>query len=120
MTIAIPVFEDNRKICVSFGRSPEFVLVNLDTMEKQYLENPAVDAQGGAGIKAAGFLVDQNIDVVVTPRLGENAAEVFASAGIQIMESTSDEVDQEIQKYMSNQLKVLSRFHAGFHGKQPS
>ena len=78
MIIAIPVNENNAEpsICVSFGRAPWFLFHNTETGETQTLGNPAANAEGGAGIKAAQFVVDQNANVLITVRGGENAAEV--------------------------------------------
>ena len=48
------------------------------------MENPAAEAQGGAGIQAAQFLVDQGADVLITVRCGQNAADIFGTAGMKI------------------------------------
>jgi predicted Fe-Mo cluster-binding NifX family protein len=120
MIIAIPVYDDNKEICVSFGRSPEFLLVDGQTKEKTYLKNPAADAPGGAGIKAAQFIVDSKADVLLTPRCGENAANVLEGAEVKIFKTETTEVEVELKKYMDGKLEMLSNFHAGFHGKQPT
>lgn len=51
------------------------------------MENPATDAQGGAGIQAAQFLVDNEVNVLITVRCGQNVADMFNTAGIKIYKS---------------------------------
>ena len=53
MKIVIPVDENRETICVAFGRTPYFLVQDTETDQKEYFENPAASAQGGAGIKAA-------------------------------------------------------------------
>ena len=57
MKIAIPLDEEQKNVCVSFGRAPYFLFAGDGKTE--ILENPAADAEGGSGIKAAQFVVHQ-------------------------------------------------------------
>ena len=40
----------------------------------EILDNPAAQAEGGAGLQAAQFLVDQQAEALITVRCGQNAA----------------------------------------------
>ena len=79
MKIAIPLDENRQDVCIVLARAPYFLFREdgVDTV----LENPAAQAQSGAGIQAAQFLVDQRTDVLITVRCGQNAAQVFQAAG---------------------------------------
>lgn len=79
MKIAVPVDEKNidSDICVSFGRTPYFLFYDTDSKEEKYFDNSAINSQGGAGIKAAQKIVDENSDALITVRCGENAADVL-------------------------------------------
>ncbi|MBP7564307.1 MAG: NifB/NifX family molybdenum-iron cluster-binding protein [Candidatus Cloacimonetes bacterium] len=118
MKIAVPVNENHIEsgICPSFGRSPYYLIYTTDTKDEQYLTNPAANSQGGAGIKAAQFLVDQKVNVVLVPRCGDNAAEVLHAAGINIFKSQGESVQENIDAFEHNKLAVLDQFHGGFHG----
>ncbi len=118
MKIMIPLDEDKKNVCVSFGRAPFFMVHDTDTEQTEYVENPGAEAQGGAGIKAAQCVVDHGCEVLITVRCGENAAEVFKAAGIKIYKSTHQMADVEIEAYLENKLEELTHFHAGFHGLQ--
>lgn len=116
MKIAIVLDENQQDICPSFGRTPYFLF--WEDNQEVISENPAANAQGGAGIQAAQFLVDQKADILITPRCGENAAQVFQTAGIRIYKSVGNSARENLNAYLAGNLQELTHFHAGFHGIQ--
>ena len=118
MQIAIPVDEKSldSNVCVSFGRTPYFLIYDVDTKESVFLDNSAAASTGGAGIKAAQTIVDNKANVLLTPRCGENAAEVLKSADIEIFKTTSASVKDNIDAFIDGKLSLLDEIHAGFHG----
>ena len=116
MKIIIPLDENQKDVCVSFGRTPLFLLYDTETKEKECLVNPAAEAEGGAGILAAQFVVDHKAQVLITVRCGENAAEVLKAAGIKICKSAAVDAMENVALYEEGKLEELTRFHAGFHG----
>ena len=116
MKIAIPLDENKMDVCVSFGRAPYFLF--SENGKEEILENPAAQAQGGAGIKAAQFIVDQGANALVTVRCGENAAEVFQAAEIKIYKAEGTSAKENVAACVDNKLAELTHFHAGFHGIQ--
>ena len=118
MKIAIPVDEKSldSNVCVSFGRTPYFLIYDVDTKESVFLDNSAAASTGGAGIKAAQTIVDNKANVLLTPRCGENAAEVLKSADIEIFKTTSASVKDNIDAFIDGKLSLLDEIHAGFHG----
>jgi predicted Fe-Mo cluster-binding NifX family protein len=118
MKIAIPVdgMDMETNVCISFGRAPYFLIYNTETKESLFLENTAAESQGGAGIKAAQLLVDRNVDALLTPRCGENAAEVIKAAHIKIYKTAGLSAKENIHAFISGTLSILEEIHAGFHG----
>lgn len=118
MLIAVPVEKRtlDEGVCPSFGRAPMYVVYNQDLLRVSYLDNPAATAQGGAGIKAAQFLTDHKVNVVIAPRLGQNAADVLLMAGVQIYQSVPEAVSSNLLKLEIHKLAPMTAFHAGFHG----
>ena len=114
MKIAIPLDEDRQNVCLVLARAPYFLF--WSDGEQQTAENPAAQAQSGAGMQAAQFLVDSGISVLITPRCGENAAEVFKAAGIEIYKSANKAAADDLAAYLEGKLEVLDHFHGGFHG----
>lgn len=116
MRIAVPVEENEKEICPSFGRTPLFYFYDTETKEAVIVENDGIHAPGGAGIKAAQMVVDEKAEVVLVPRCGENAAKVLQAAGVKLYESVGLSVEQNIQAFLDGNLIVLTNIHPGFHG----
>ena len=116
MKIAIPMDENKLDVCVSFGRAPYFLFWDSETESSELKENPAAEAQGGAGLKAAQVLLDEKTDVLITIRCGENAANIFKTTGMKIYKAEVSNALENISLYKENKLGELTHFHAGFHG----
>lgn len=118
MKIAIPVDENslNTGVCISFGRAPYFMIFDTDTNKGEFLVNSAAESQGGAGVKAAQSIVDAGADVLLTPRCGDNAVEVFKAAGIKLYKTKDGTAMDNIKAFLASGLQLLTESHPGFHG----
>lgn len=118
LIISIPVDEKSLEtnVCVSFGRAPYFLFYNLDTKEALFVDNSAANSPGGAGIKAAQIIADNKADVLLTPRCGQNAADVLKAADIKIYKSLSASAQDNIDAFIEGKLSLLDEIHPGFHG----
>lgn len=120
MKIAIPVDDKNMEtnVCQSFGRTPYFLIYDTETKESVFVDNSAAASQGGAGIKAAQTIVDNKVSAIITPRCGENAAEVIKSADIKIYKTKDTSVRNNINAFNDGKLLLLEEIHAGFHNHE--
>ncbi|MGD9566918.1 MAG: NifB/NifX family molybdenum-iron cluster-binding protein [Sedimentibacter sp.] len=118
MKLMIPLDENSTKsnVCISFGRSPYFLIFDTDSNESKYIKNTAAESQGGAGIKAAQIIVDNKAEILITPRCGKNAAEVLNAANIQIYKSINESIKDNIDNFTMGKLSILDEVHEGFHG----
>jgi predicted Fe-Mo cluster-binding NifX family protein len=118
MKIAMPVDEKTMEssVCISFGRTPYFLIYDTETKESVFLDNSAAASQGGAGIKAAQAVADSQAGALLTPRCGENAAEVINAAKIKIYKTINDSIKDNIAAFQEGKLSLLDEIHAGFHG----
>ena len=118
MKIAIPVDEKSLEsnVCVSFGRTPHFLIYDTDTQKSVFLDNSAAASTGGAGIKAAQTIVDNKVNALLTPRCGENAANVLKSADIKIYKTAGISAKKNIDDFISGKLSLLDEIHPGFQG----
>lgn len=118
MKIAIPVDERNveTNVCVSFGRTPYFLIYDDETKEYTFLDNSAAAATGGAGIKAAQTIVDSKASILLTVRCGENAANLLKAANVKIFKTSSTSAKENIDDFSAGKLHLLDEIHAGFHG----
>ncbi|MCR5526611.1 MAG: NifB/NifX family molybdenum-iron cluster-binding protein [Lachnospiraceae bacterium] len=114
MKVAIPLDENKIDVCAAFARAPFFLF--WEDGKETVVTNPAAEAQSGAGTQAAQFLVDNAVSVLVTPRCGQNAADVFTAADIKIYKSEKVSAAENISKWQEEKLEKLTHFHAGFHG----
>lgn len=117
MKIAIPADEKLMEggVCPSFGRTPYFLIYDTNTKDELFLDNSAAASQGGAGIKAAQSLIDNKVETLITPRCGENAAEVIKAANIKIYKSIGGSLSDNIEAFHDGKLQLLNEIHAGFH-----
>jgi len=118
MKIAIPVDEKSLETSVgqSFGRTPYYLIYDTVSKESVFLDNSAVASQGGAGIKAAQTIVDNNVNALLTPRCGENAAEVLKAAHIKLYKTIKASIKDNIDALNEGKLSLLEDIHPGFHG----
>ncbi len=118
MKIAIPADEKTLEsnVCVSFGRTPYFLIYDAETKESVFIDNSAATSTGGAGIKAAQMIVDNKATVLLTPRCGKNAADVIKAAEIKLFKTTSASVKDNIDDFINGKLSPLDEIHPGFHG----
>lgn len=117
MKVAIPVNDQSitSGVCQSFGRAPYFMMYDTESKKEEFLENAAAASRGGAGIKAAQFIVDQKVDAVLTPRCGQNAADVLEEADIKLYQTKGESIQENIDAFVGNKLEILGETHPGFH-----
>lgn len=109
MVIAVPSQGKELGSCVSstFGRSQYFILYNTDTMGWMVLDHTEVSKSDNAGIKTAQILVDQHTDVLLSCRLGGNAARVLRADGIRVYRAVQASVGQLLDQYLAGELLPL-------------
>ena len=117
MKIAIPVESKDLQVqlCSSFGRAPFFFVFDSEAKDSFFLENDAINSTGGAGIKAAQYLVDNHVNAVVTLSCGENAAAVLKTANIKIFKAVPASVEKNVEAYFNLELSLLDDVHSGLH-----
>lgn len=117
MKIAIPVENKTLEANVStvFGRANYFLIYDTEREESVFVDNLAQSSAGGAGIKAAQTVVDQKVNALLTPRLGENAADILEAAGIKIYQAINASARNNIDAFGDGKLSLLDEVHAGFH-----
>ena len=91
-----------------FGRTPTFILYNLDEDTWEALKNPAITASGGAGVAAAQFLIDHGAQVVISGRFGPNAHQALDAAGIEMLtfDDNHDTILSVVESYKSGNLSA--------------
>jgi predicted Fe-Mo cluster-binding NifX family protein len=106
-----------------FGRCPTYIFVEMEIADKdrplafEAVENPAINAAGGAGIQAAQFVVERGAQAAVTGNMGPNAFNVFQSAGVPIYLFGGGTVREAVEAFRSGELQSIAdanvQAHAG-------
>jgi len=100
----------------TFCKTPYFLIYDIEAESADFIDNSSASRQGGAGIKAAQSIVDSKVSAILTPRCGQNAAEVLTAAGILIYKTESSSIKESIAAFKEKRLDQLQEIHAGFHG----
>lgn len=120
MIISMPVNEHTieKDIAESFGRAEYFLIYNTETKNEAFIENKASKSPGGAGIVAAQTIVDNRVDVLITPQCGQNAADVLKQGNVKLYKSIKNTAEENIKAFNDGRLELLNKIHPGFHGNE--
>lgn len=87
-----------------FGRAKGFVVVEGDEFE--YVENEKnMQAVQGAGIQAAGNIVNSKVEVLITGNVGPKAFMVLNKAGVKIFIGAKGTVKEALDDFQGGELK---------------
>jgi predicted Fe-Mo cluster-binding NifX family protein len=68
-----------------FGRAPYYLIYDTETGKTESFRNPAAEAMGGVGPRAAQALLDHEVNVLVTARVRGKALGALKAGGISIL-----------------------------------
>lgn len=75
---------------VRFGRAGWFCLMDNDTSEIEFIENPNVMASNGAGTKAAELIISKQATKVISGDFGPKAKELLDKFNVQMVTIEND------------------------------
>ena len=118
MKVAVASMGNNLDVDVShiFGRSDDFIIVDLENGEIKdinVIENPAKN-QTGAGSTAAQIIVDHEVKVLISGKLGPVAFHILKNAGIKIYKATSGSVEKNLKRFKDSKLEEITSLSGGF------
>ena len=88
-----------------FGRCRYFIIADIDTLAFKAIENPNIEAMGGAGVQSGQLVAGESVKAVLTGNVGPNAFRTLQAAGIDIITGISGPVKQAIERYKKGELK---------------
>ncbi len=102
----------------SFGRAKHFIIVDPETLEFIALDNPSINAMGGAGVQAAQLVAARRAKAVLTGQAGMNAFRALQQAEIAIYGGvTSGTVREAIAQYQAGTLTLQEAAGPGRQNK---
>jgi predicted Fe-Mo cluster-binding NifX family protein len=96
-----------------FGRCQYFIIVETDTLEFEAIQNPNIEAMGGAGIQSAQLVASKKVCAVLTGNVGPNAFQTLSTAGIDIYTGVSGSIKEAIEAYKSGKLNKTESPNVG-------
>ena len=104
-----------------FGRAQAFCIVDTESADYQIFSNAAVAASGGAGVAAAQFVADKQVDAVISGSFGPNAYNTLSAANIKMytLKGRGElKIQDVIEKFAAGELdEPQAPDHEGFHGR---
>jgi len=107
------------KVDGRFGRCQYFIIVDTQTLEFEAIQNPNIEAMGGAGIQSAQLVASKQVKAVLTGNVGPNAFQTLQAAGINIFTNASGTVKEAIEKYKKGEFKSVSGPSVASHFGMP-
>ena len=89
-----------------FGRSPYFLLYELDDDSFEFVENTqSLNLPQGAGIQSAKTVVDNGAKAVLTGHCGPNAFTALSKADVKIFVNVKGKIKDVIRAYKEGKLQ---------------
>jgi predicted Fe-Mo cluster-binding NifX family protein len=98
-----------------FGRCPQYLVVDTETMEFKVVPNTAVGSAHGAGIAAAQLVASMGVKVVLTGNVGPNAYSALSASGVKIVTGVSGAVGDAVKRFSSGGYQSTSGPSIGGH-----
>jgi len=92
-----------------FGRAQMFLIVDTETGRFTAVDNTQnLEAPQGAGIQAAGTVVDQDVEVLITGHCGPNAFRTLQAAGVKVVVGARGTNAEVLEQFKNGQLSATS------------
>jgi len=106
MKIAVPIISEDKPYVIndSLARAPFFALIDSVQNTIKTFVNEHFFQPGGAGVKVAQMLCDMNVKVVLAPRCGENAQNIFKQAEIDVYQTIDSDLQKNYELFLKNTL----------------
>ena len=92
------------KVEPRFGRCPNFLVVDTETMTFEVVPNSSTGSVQGAGVGAAQIIASRGIEVVLTGNVGPNAHSALSSSSIKVVTGVSGTVRNAVERYIRGEL----------------
>jgi len=117
MKIAISSLGENLEAQVDprFGRCQNIIFFDTETENFESVKNENVMAGGGAGIKTAQLVIDNNSEVLLSGNFGPNAFRTLSAGDVKVFGNVTGTVKEAIENYKAGKLKEMKSETVGSH-----
>ncbi len=97
--IAIASEKDNIEsvVCPTAGRAPYYLFFENKVLVKA-IKNPFAKGSGGAGFSVVHMLANENVNLVIAGKLGQNMIPALEEKGIKYMEIQNKSIKQILEE----------------------
>ncbi|MBU2492960.1 MAG: NifB/NifX family molybdenum-iron cluster-binding protein [Bacteroidetes bacterium] len=96
--------DTDSKIAEKFGRAPFIIIYDTVNNTSEYLHNPFINLYGGAGIQTSQFIIENNVEAVITKDIGPNPLRFLKSADIKVYLCTGGKIIDAIKDFIQMNL----------------
>ena len=96
-----------------FGRCQYFIIIDPDSLQFEAIQNPNIEAMGGAGIQSAQFVAGKGVKSVLTGNVGPNAFQTLQAAGIAVFIGISSSVKEAVGGFKKGEFKPTQSASVG-------
>ncbi len=106
MIIAVSINKQDllAELSDTFDRSKYFVIHSLTDNASEILLNPYSTELGGSGIQSAHFLIEHNVDVLITKLIGINPFRFLTSANVKVYQCNESTASEAIEHFNQGKL----------------
>ncbi len=97
-----------------------FLIVEADTMETQAFPNDNRNQTSGAGVQAAGFVINKGAQAVLTGSCGPKAMDVFNAQDIPVHTGHAGSIRQAVEAFKRGKPETSGSSTAGRNTPAPS
>ena len=110
----VAVTYENGQIFQHFGHTEQFKVYEIEN--KEIISSEVINTSGSGHGALAGFLLSNNIDVLICGGIGGGAKMALAQAGIQLMGGVSGDADAAVEAYIAGKLVFNPNVMCNHHG----
>lgn len=116
MKIAVSISKPDNSPPISegFGRCSHYYIYDTENKTEEILSNPYFIELGGAGIQSAQFLIELNVDVLITNKIGINPLRFLISANVKVYQCNAVNVLEVIKLLDEGQLIEIKNANENF------
>ncbi|MBF0106083.1 MAG: PDZ domain-containing protein [Deltaproteobacteria bacterium] len=105
LAVAANYPDPTANISQSFGQSHYFLVVELDNNQYEVVTNPNYNDPNGSGIQTAQFLLDNQVDAVVTNQIGDAALMELKKLNIHLYRNVNMSVGDAVMAFKNKKLQ---------------
>ena len=112
----IAVTYENGQIFQHFGHTEQFKI--YETEDGKIVDSKIVDTNGSGHGALAGFLTDNQVEVLICGGIGGGAQMALAQAGIQLYGGVTGDADLAVEAFLKKALAYNPDVHCDHHGEE--